>query len=128
MPLYRKKVEKEGIRTVHTNTFKENHMELYDIFKGDALRVAQKIQQRRLQMLVHSAIYYIFNDNIISDSTWSRWAAELKDLQFRYPDISKAVKFGDVFKDWDASTGFNLPINDPWVLSKAEQLIGRRSL
>lgn len=102
-------------------------VKLYDIFDGVQLKVAQKIQQRRLQMLVHSAIYYVFNESIISDSTWSEWGLELKDLQERYPDISDKVIFAEAFQNWDASTGFNLPLHDEWVLNKAKQLMLRNN-
>ena len=39
----------------------------YDLFSGNELQVAEKIQQRRLQLLIHSCIYYEFNQNLISD-------------------------------------------------------------
>lgn len=99
-------------------------LKLYEIFSGEELKIAEKIQQRRLQMIIHSAIYYVFNDNIVSDSKWSQWGLELKDLQDTYPDISSKVRFAEAFKDWDASTGFNLPIHDDWVTEKAIQLMG----
>lgn len=98
-------------------------MELYNMFSGKDLMVAQRIQRRRLQILVHSAIYYIFNDNIVSDITWSHWGLELVELQKKYPDIAEKVVYADAFRNWDASTGFNLPINDEWVLSKAQYLL-----
>lgn len=88
--------------------------------------VAELIKQRRLQMIVHSAIYYILNDNIISDAKWSQWANELKVLQENYPEIAAQVEYAEYFKDWDASTGFNLPINEDWALSKARQLLRSR--
>lgn len=89
--------------------------------------VASKIKQRRLQMLIHSAVYYIFNDNIVSDNQWSKWALELKELQEKYPEIAEQVEYAEDFKDWDASTGFNLPIEDDWVLNKAQQLINLKT-
>lgn len=98
-------------------------MELYNMFSGKDLMIAQRIQRRRLQILVHSAIYYIFNDNIVSDITWSHWGLELVELQKKYPDIAEKVVYADAFRNWDASTGFNLPINDEWVLSKAQYLL-----
>lgn len=98
-------------------------LKLYDIFSGEELKIAEKIQQRRLQMIVHSSIYYVFNDNIVPDSKWSEWGRELKDLQEKYPDIASKVIFAEAFKDWDASTGFNLPIHDDWVTQKATQLM-----
>lgn len=82
--------------------------------------IKAKIKQRRLQMIVHSTIYYIYNDNIVSDAQWSKWAKELEDLQNRYPEISGGVEY---FKNWDGSTGFNLPVNEEWALRKAEQLL-----
>lgn len=88
-----------------------------------SMTVAEKIKQRRLQMIVHSTIYYIYNDNIVSDIQWSKWAKELETLQNRYPEISSGVEYAEYFKDWDGSTGFNLPIDDEWALRKAEQLM-----
>lgn len=51
---------------------REKTMKLYEIYRGEKLKIAELILQRRLQMLVHSYIYYELNDNIISDSTWSK--------------------------------------------------------
>ena len=94
----------------------------YDLFKGEELIIAELIQQRRLQLLVHSCIYYELNHNIVSDKKWDEWARELRTLQEHYPDISKNVMWYDAFKDWDASTGAFLPIKDEWVVKKARQL------
>lgn len=99
-------------------------MNTYDIFKGEDLEIAELIQQRRLQMLVHSCIYYEYNRNIISDKQWDEWAKELVRLQKEYPSIAKQVIWYEAFKDWDASTGAFLPIRDSWVQTKAQQLIG----
>ncbi|MGG2028041.1 hypothetical protein AB1282_20280 [Gottfriedia sp. S16(2024)] len=51
--------------------------------------IREKIQQRRLQILVHSYIYYQLNGSIIEDSTWDRWAKELVELTESYPDEAK---------------------------------------
>lgn len=97
---------------------------LYDIFTGVDLKVAEKIKQRRLQLLVHSCIYYNLNSNIISDKKWDEWAKELLALQNEYPEISKQVDYYEAFADWDASTGAFLPLNDEWVVRKAQRLLG----
>lgn len=81
-----------------------------------------KIQQRRLQMLVHSYIYYVLNDNIISDSTWNKWAHELAALQKKYPKTSKKVPYYKQFKDWDGSTGAFLDFDNN-IAGKAEYLL-----
>lgn len=81
------------------------------------------IQRRRLQVLIHSCIYYELNESIISDNTWSKWALELETLQKQYPEISEQVIYAKAFKDFDHSTGCNLPLKDPWVMTKAKWLL-----
>lgn len=88
--------------------------------------IREKINQRRRQMLVHSCIYYVFDENIVSDATWSRWAMELVDLQKAYPEIANDCVYSDAFKDFDGSTGFHLPVRDPWVIGTAERLLDNR--
>lgn len=88
--------------------------------------VKELIQRRRLQVLVHSCIYYILDDSIIDDSTWSRWAAELVELQQKYPEIAETVCWHEAFSGFDGSTGFDLPLEDEWVLNKARYLLKRR--
>ena len=84
----------------------------YEIFSGEELKIAEKIQQRRYQMLVHSYIYYELNRNIISDSKWSKWAMELAELQNKYPEIASKVKYAKDFEGWDGSSGAFLTYND----------------
>ena len=93
------------------------------MYSGEELKIAEKIQQRRLQMLVHSYIYYDLNDNIVSDSKWSQWANELKDLQETYPEIAKTVSYGQGFENWDASTGAFLPYREPHIVAIANRLL-----
>lgn len=99
-------------------------MALYDIFSGEELKIAEKIQQRRLQMLVHSYIYYDLDNNIVSDATWSRWAVELAQLQKDYPEIEKKVPYRDGFEEWDGSTGAFLPYKTPQIQRIAARLMG----
>lgn len=81
---------------------------LYKIFQGQQLQIAEKIQQRRLQILIHSNLYYAHDKNIISDSQWDKFAMELVELQKKYPDISRKVRYADEFKDFDGSSGADL--------------------
>lgn len=85
--------------------------------------IAELLNRRRRQILVHSVIYYKMNDNLISDSTWSKWATELEELQAKYPYIAAKVPYAKEFKEFDHSTGMNLPLNDPWAINKARQLL-----
>ena len=81
------------------------------------------IKRRRLQILVHSAIYYRFNESIISDFTYDMWSKELAALQTQYPEEAKLAPLYEAFADFDGSTGFDLPTSEPWVVNKALQLL-----
>lgn len=89
--------------------------------------IYELINRRRRQILVHSVIYYQMNDNLIADSTWSRWAVELDRLQKQYPEIAAKVPYAEAFKDFDPSSGFNLPLDDPWAVNVARHLIEYRN-
>lgn len=94
----------------------------YEIFTGKDLEIAELIQQRRIQMLVHSCLYYEMDTNLIQDRQWDAWAKELRKLQEDYPEISKQVMMYKYFSDWDASSGAFLPLKHPWVVEKAKRL------
>ena len=86
-------------------------------------QIAATIKQRRLQLLVHSCIYYEFNQSIVDDATWAKWAIELEQLQAAYPAIADKVEWAEAFKAFDHSTGYNLPVRNPWVMRKARQIM-----
>ena len=85
---------------------------LYELFSGNDLIVAEKIQQRRLQMLVNSYLYYKTDKAVVSDADWDKWAKELVQLQHDYPEIAEQVPYADEFATWDGTTGEFLPLND----------------
>lgn len=76
-------------------------------------------------MLIHSYIYYELDSNIVSDAKWMQWAKELVELQKKYPHESEKVKWYELFKDFDGSTGFHLAkaIDDKGI-GKALYLLG----
>ena len=86
-------------------------------------KIADKIKQRRLQILVHSYIYYELDKNIVSDSKWAEWGKELVKLQNEYPEISSRITLYEYFKDFDASSGAFLPLNLEWVAVIANRLL-----
>ena len=88
-------------------------------------QVQSKIRQRRSQMLVHSRIYYILDENIVSDDKWQQWANELHDLQKQYPEYCKIGFFDKEFSDWNGDTGAMLPLKDPYVVNKTQQVINQ---
>ena len=99
---------------------------LYHVFSGDELKVAEKIQQRRLQMLVNSYLYYKTDKAVVSDANWDKWAKELAQLQHDYPEIAEQVPFAEEFASWDGTTGEFLPLNEPWIKQLALSLVKLR--
>lgn len=100
---------------------------LSKIFSGEELKIAEKIQQRRYQMLVHSYIYYELNENLVSDSKWSSWAMELVELQSKYPNIAAQVIYAKDFADWDGSSGAYLTYsNKPNIVITANRLLQKQ--
>lgn len=82
---------------------------------------ASRIVQRRTQMFVHSYLYYVLDQPIVSDHTWQRWADDLALMQRNHPKL--VVGFFDAdFADWDGSTGMHLP-QYPWVVDRGAQLL-----
>lgn len=79
----------------------------------------EKIRRRRLQMMVHSYLYYELDSSVISDAKWQEWADELTELQ----EQEKVIGFYDEeFADWNGSTGMHLP-KDDWVDRRAKWLL-----
>ena len=96
---------------------------LFEDTKTDTRPIPEIIRQRRAQMLIHSCIYYELDDNIVSDHQWQHWADELERLQTQYPQYCNIGFYDYEFKDWNGSTGNHLPPRDPWVFSKANQIL-----
>lgn len=82
------------------------------------------ILRRRLQILVHSCLYYHLNNSVISDKKWQEWADELVVLQKKYPSVAKRVDYNKAFKDFDGTTGFDLPFTNSEIVRKAKQIGG----
>lgn len=91
--------------------------------KQEKEQIAELIKRRRLQLLIHSCIYYEYNTNLVSDNQWATWAIELEELQTKYPKIAEQVIWAEAFKDFDHSTGYNLPTRDPWVMDRAKWMM-----
>ena len=96
---------------------------LYETFDGEELKIAERIKQLRVNIIVHSCIYYNLNDNIISDNQFDKWSMELVRLQNAYPDIAANVRYADEFKNWTGVSGFDLPINDPYWINYAQYVL-----
>jgi hypothetical protein len=73
------------------------------------------ISRRRRQILVHSFLYYQMNTNIISDYDFDSLCRDLVKLQNQYPTIAKDCVYHNDFKDFDGSSGFDLPYSLPEI-------------
>ncbi len=87
----------------------------------DVQTVREHIKQRRAQLLIHSCLYYEYDEPVVTDAQWDAWAAELVRLHELFG--TTIGFYDDDFKDWDGSTGHCLPLRDPFVVSSAERLI-----
>jgi hypothetical protein len=81
--------------------------------------LSEKIRQRRIQMLVHSYLYYEMDENVVDDHKWQQWADELVVLQKQKMDIGF---YDDAFRDWTGASGAFLPFDD-WVKERAKKLL-----
>lgn len=88
-----------------------------------SIDIAELITRRRRQILVHSAIYYRMNENIIPDYKYDEWSLELAELQRDYPDIAKECPYAVGFANFDGSSGYDLQYHTPEIVSKANQLL-----
>lgn len=80
------------------------------------------ITRRRLQILVHSCLYYGMDTSLIPDHMFDKWSQELVQLQNDYPEIAEKCDYAKAFKDFDGSTGFDLPHHNLEIVNKARQL------
>jgi hypothetical protein len=85
--------------------------------------IVELITRRRRQILVHSVIYYRWNDSVIDDHTFDRWSKELAELQQQYPDFAAECEWHEGFKNFDGSSGFDLPLHDPQAVNMAHRLL-----
>lgn len=89
----------------------------------DQNEVKALIERRRKQLLVHSIIYYRMDESLIMDQKWAKWALELEELTKKYPEIADKAFLSEEFKDFDHSTGYNLPLETPWAVARAIWLL-----
>mgnify|MGYP001523630493 CR=1 FL=1 len=85
------------------------------------------IKRRRLQLIIHSCIYYRLNNNLITDATYDKWARELAKLHQKY-GVIKINCYDEYFNDWvfalgKTYSGFQLPINNSEIIALAGDLI-----
>ncbi|WP_040963234.1 DNA ligase LigA-related protein [Bacillus mycoides] len=87
--------------------------------------IVELITRRRHQILVHSCLYYRFNETLVSDHTYDAWAKELAKIQEQHPVEAKSADLAKEFEEFngDTTSGFDLPIHHPYTVSKAMRLM-----
>lgn len=89
------------------------------IWERDATNEEQ-INRLKRNLMVHSVLYYCYDQPLIEDSKWDQWALELVDWQDNkniHTDL-----FSSLFKGWNGSTGYHL-IDHEYGRRKAEYLL-----
>ena len=84
------------------------------------------INRRENQILLHSCIYYRFNDNLIEDWQYDSIGKDLLRLAKDYPDEFKSSYHYEDFIEYvnsEIPSGFNLPYSRIDILSKAIHLL-----
>lgn len=94
----------------------------FDTQENVSQDIVDLIKRRRLQLMIHSCIYYKLNDNIVSDHTYDRWTNELVKLLEEYPG-AYSDKYDEYFEGWKGETGYHFPHGNPEIYSKALYLI-----
>lgn len=111
---------------ITNDEFTQPFIEKSRLKNPEDIKIYELIQRHRLRLLIWSKMYYDLDVSMVEDSVFDKIGKELVILQKDYPEISKIVAYYEAFKDWDASTGFRLPLKDPWVCSKALQILEQR--
>jgi len=81
------------------------------------------INRRERQLLVHSFLYYQLNENIISDHTFDKWSKELAQAIIDHPETFKQSVYAEGFKNFDGSSGYDLPFHLPEIQNAGYRLL-----
>lgn len=84
------------------------------------------IKRRRLQVLVHSCLYYALDENIWDDHRFDMVCKDLVGLLRDHPG-AYSDRFDEYFEGWDGSSGYHFPHRDSWILSAAQNLLRSKS-
>jgi len=72
------------------------------------LSVKQKMSALQRFLIVHSILYYYFNESVISDKKYDKYSRLLVELKKQNKSEYKETDYYYCMKDFDGSTGFDL--------------------
>ena len=84
----------------------------------------ERIIHLRKLLIIHSYIYYILCESVITDFEWDTLARELVELQ-KIKGIGASF-YDNIFSDFDGSTGMHLP-KEEWVQKEASELLEKHN-
>jgi hypothetical protein len=83
------------------------------------MTVQEEINMLRRSVLIHSCLYYKMDSPILDDKQYDAMARKLDAMHKCYPEIAETCVYQEAFKDFSPATGFDLPLDDEWVVDKA---------
>ena len=80
--------------------------------------ISETIKRKRTWLMVHAYIYYMLDDNLVTDAQYDTVCVELVDLQKAH-GVNHEF-YDEVFYDWTGATGMHLPsLMRPQLISRA---------
>lgn len=84
---------------------------------GSAISPEEVIKRLRRNMIIHSTLYYYYDDPVISDDMWQSMADDLTEIQGMFPE--PIGYYDELFADWNGSTGMHVALTTPYWISEA---------
>jgi NAD-dependent DNA ligase adenylation domain len=81
------------------------------------------VNRRQRQILVHSFLYYQLDTSIIADHIYDLWCKQLAVFMKENPEIAKQSFYYEAFKEFDGSSGYDLPFTIPHIQSTGYKLL-----
>lgn len=81
------------------------------------------IHRYRRNVLIHSILYYMMDEPVLTDIEFDRRAKLLAQLQKDHPEASARVAYHyEGFKDFTGETGFHLQLSDYRAMLNARRI------
>ena len=78
-------------------------------FKCPYWTTTTKIQLLQKWIVVHSILYYDYDTTLVDDRTYDMNSVQLAKMMQEHPREASQSKYAYAFKDFNGSTGFDIP-------------------